>query len=237
MQTPFKIGIADDETCIHESLTGVLTRKMPAASVQHFYSTSQLKKYLRQGPSALSVLLLDVHFPGDESGVDALPVIRQYSPGLLIFLLTAEKSSDFLSFAYPYDIEYLPKPISEDAFIVSVQSAIHRHAKQQALIEELLVSRSTLKDLQPVSNLKMVLEYTRYIETYLERRFNAYGKGLTEKLQSISDIPLSLQQSIKAIASTRNKLVHEDGYDLEDINSFRFLCQRTVDDLNRVRGR
>jgi DNA-binding LytR/AlgR family response regulator len=235
MEAPFRIGIADDESCIHNSLKSVLARHLPDAVTEHFYATSKLKKYLRQGPSALSVLFLDVHFPGDESGVEALPTIRQYSPGLLIFLLTAERSADFLKFAYPYDIEYLPKPISEDAFIVSIQSAMHRHAKQQALIEELLESRSTLKDLKPVKNLKLVLDYTRYLETYLERRFNAYGKGLGEKLQSIASLPTSLQQTIKAIAATRNRLVHEEGYELEDVNSFRFQCQRAIEDLNHFR--
>jgi CheY-like chemotaxis protein len=65
---------------------------IPDTAIEHFYDTSNLKDFLFESALGLDLLLLDVHFNGGETGIEALPKIREYSPGLPIILLTGEKN-------------------------------------------------------------------------------------------------------------------------------------------------
>jgi hypothetical protein len=57
---------------------------IPDTAIEHFYDTSNLKDFLFESALGLDLLLLDVHFNGGETGIEALPKIREYSPGLPI---------------------------------------------------------------------------------------------------------------------------------------------------------
>ncbi|MBQ6828493.1 MAG: hypothetical protein IJO46_10810, partial [Thermoguttaceae bacterium] len=56
-----------------------------------------------------------------------------------------------------------------------------------------------------------LLGVSQQTERLLETRFNAKGRGLREKLDSVANaIPLDVQKSIRFIATTRNLALHGD---------------------------
>lgn len=72
-----------------------------------------------------------------------------------------------------------------------------------------------------MSELDIVIGYSKTIETMLERKYGAKGKGLTEKINSVSGaIPDEYIKIAKRVALIRNKCAHEDGYYLNDVQSF-----------------
>lgn len=56
-----------------------------------------------------------------------------------------------------------------------------------------------------------LIQLSQTLEQLLEKRFNATGRGLHEKLNSVqSQIPENIQRKIRYIATIRNKATHED---------------------------
>ena len=131
------IGLADDDEKIHSSVDELLQRNFSNASVEHFYTTSALKKFLYDSPFALDLLLLDVIFEGGESGIQALPKIREYAPVLPITLLTAQENPDDFQSAYQFNVEYKPKPIKDSHMIIHIQTALHRKKEYEKLTTEI----------------------------------------------------------------------------------------------------
>ncbi|MBQ9800564.1 MAG: hypothetical protein IJO40_11615 [Thermoguttaceae bacterium] len=61
------------------------------------------------------------------------------------------------------------------------------------------------------SPLVELISISQQTERLLETRFGAQGRGLREKLDSVSDkIPLKIQKQIRFIAATRNLAAHND---------------------------
>ncbi|WP_018174157.1 hypothetical protein [Thioalkalivibrio sp. ALJ9] len=72
-----------------------------------------------------------------------------------------------------------------------------------------------------MSDLEAVFRYSKKIESALESVFGAEGRGLHEKVTSIEgDLPTEIAKKIRFIASVRNKLAHEEGYELESHDVF-----------------
>lgn len=72
---------------------------------------------------------------------------------------------------------------------------------------------------------------SRRLESLLEARLGAEGRGLHEKLSSVEGrVPEELRRSIRWIATMRNKVVHEDGPSPADADEF----DRTVDRVARA---
>ncbi len=68
-----------------------------------------------------------------------------------------------------------------------------------------------------MSDLDRAVRAAKRIESILERRFDARGRGLHEKLSSVqAELPESLIRRIRFIAAVRNKLVHEAEYNRID---------------------
>ena len=60
--------------------------------------------------------------------------------------------------------------------------------------------------------IEIAVQGAKRLETLLQARFGAHGRGLHEKLTSVEDkIPSDLKKSIRWVATIRNKLVHEEG--------------------------
>jgi len=77
--------------------------------------------------------------------------------------------------------------------------------------------------------IERVVRYTRRIEAILVNQFGAQGNGISEMLSSIeTKIPADLQRSLRSIARERNRLVHTDGAEIEDIESFARECENTI---------
>ncbi|MBR5627347.1 MAG: hypothetical protein IKW74_06990 [Thermoguttaceae bacterium] len=56
-----------------------------------------------------------------------------------------------------------------------------------------------------------LIEISQKLESLLERRYGAHGRGLHEKLTSVENqIPRDIQKKIRFIATIRNNATHED---------------------------
>lgn len=77
-----------------------------------------------------------------------------------------------------------------------------------------------------------VVNCSKRIETILVSQFGANGRGLHEKLSSVGNlIPTPLSRRIRYIATLRNKLVHEDGYEIENPTEFLAIGRQTIAEL------
>lgn len=76
-----------------------------------------------------------------------------------------------------------------------------------------------------------VIEKTKKIESILEKKYGAEGRGLHEKCTNVENkIDLKVIKKIRLIATIRNKLIHEDDFKLDDNDLKRFLetCEYVV---------
>jgi response regulator RpfG family c-di-GMP phosphodiesterase len=186
MKDKITLGIADDEQFIHENINIIINRKLPATAVEHFYDTSNLKDFLYENPLGLDLLLLDVHFQGGESGIEALPKIREYSPGLPIILLTGEKNPDIIELAYPYKIEYLAKPVDENTLLIRINTALHNKSDAKEIMNWLEDS-SLRKELnEKISTLRLVEnEYNTLKKNYEALANEFVPKVISELIRKI----------------------------------------------------
>jgi hypothetical protein len=84
-----------------------------------------------------------------------------------------------------------------------------------------------------MSDIDRVIKASRKIESELVRNFQAKGKGLNGKLNSVErKLPAALVKRIRYIATIRNKVVHDEGYRrIDDRQSFKravFEVQREL---------
>lgn len=78
-----------------------------------------------------------------------------------------------------------------------------------------------------------VIKKTKKIETMLVK-MGAEGKGLHEKVSSIEHlIEENTVKSIRFITSIRNKLLHEDGFEMtsELLSNFENACENIINSL------
>jgi hypothetical protein len=89
-----------------------------------------------------------------------------------------------------------------------------------------------MKDITPV------VRAAKRIETLLEEKFGAQGRGLHEKLSSVErHVPAELHKTIRYIATVRNKVVHEDDYELDDAAGFLRQAERVAQALENIQGK
>ena len=61
---------------------------------------------------------------------------------------------------------------------------------------------------------ELVIKSSKELEYYLELEFKASGKGLHEKISSVeSALPSHIVKKMRFLATVRNKLIHERGFD------------------------
>ena len=77
------------------------------------------------------------------------------------------------------------------------------------------------------SDLETAVRVAKRFEAALARRYNATGRGLHEKTDSVEhDLAPETVRALRLVATVRNKIVHEDGYDrIEDRKRFRDACR------------
>ena len=73
------------------------------------------------------------------------------------------------------------------------------------------------------SDLELAVKTSKRLERLLTERHGAEGRGLHEKVDSVRGaLDDKLVRNLRLIATVRNKLVHEDGYDrIEGRDAFR----------------
>jgi len=86
-----------------------------------------------------------------------------------------------------------------------------------------------------MSNLDIVFGYTTKIETFLETEFNAEGRGLHTKLNSIEYLlPIALIKKIRWIATMRNNMAHTEGFELDNLEGFKATCESVLAELKAL---
>lgn len=76
-----------------------------------------------------------------------------------------------------------------------------------------------------MNELETIVRWSKKIESTLENRFGAEGRGLHEKVSSIEHrLDDGLVKLLRRIATIRNKSVHEEDYVVEDIDRFVKDC-------------
>ena len=78
------------------------------------------------------------------------------------------------------------------------------------------------------SDLERAIQASKRFEAALTKRFGAQGRGLHEKVSSVErKLNAQVIKDLRLIATVRNKLVHEEGYDqIERQEAFDAACQR-----------
>lgn len=86
-----------------------------------------------------------------------------------------------------------------------------------------------------MSQIELVISYSKKIEGILENNFGAQGRGLHTKLTSIEqNLPNPLIKKIRWIATVRNNVAHTDGYQLDDIADFKNACEAVLSELKTI---
>jgi len=84
------------------------------------------------------------------------------------------------------------------------------------------------------TQLEIVLSASKKLESILTS-LGARGRGLHEKCSSLEHLlPADIVWSVRFVASTRNKLLHEDGFELQDLGSFQLQASSAVAYLEQV---
>ncbi|MNH87418.1 hypothetical protein D3C73_399000 [compost metagenome] len=80
----------------------------------------------------------------------------------------------------------------------------------------------------------VVLKATKKIEALLTA-IGSEGRGLTEKCLSVEHLlPPDIVWSIKRVAADRNKLIHEEGFELKNIGEFSLHAGSVIDYLEKA---
>jgi hypothetical protein len=70
------------------------------------------------------------------------------------------------------------------------------------------------KNHHATNDYELAIKSSKELEHILEKEFHASGKGLHEKISSVSSaLPAELVKNMRYLATIRNKLVHEHGFD------------------------
>lgn len=86
-----------------------------------------------------------------------------------------------------------------------------------------------------MSLMEQVVNHSKALETMLVKHFGAEGRGLHEKLTSVEHrIPIHLQRRIRFVATLRNKLLHEDGFQISDPERFLLIAGQAVSGLRTL---
>jgi hypothetical protein len=86
-----------------------------------------------------------------------------------------------------------------------------------------------------MGQIETVFKYTRTVESILTHKFNAFGRGLHQKVNSIEfKLPDGLVLSIRRLASLRNKIAHECDFEIEDLPMFINDGEQILLDLGRL---
>lgn len=100
-----------------------------------------------------------------------------------------------------------------------------------------------------ISDYELILKCTKSIESFLEEKYQANGRGLGEKATSIiGKISPVIHKKIMFLSTIRNKLLHEENYNLDGntrssfISTFNFCANELgikpidLSDINDNRG-
>lgn len=86
-----------------------------------------------------------------------------------------------------------------------------------------------------MSSIEMAVRNARAIESLLEQRLGATGKGLHEKLNSVQGhLPADIVKTARWIATLRNSAVHQDAFEIERPEDFMNAASRVISFLEHL---
>ncbi|GEM81587.1 hypothetical protein VSU01S_38320 [Vibrio superstes NBRC 103154] len=89
-----------------------------------------------------------------------------------------------------------------------------------------------------MSDIDQVVTRTRRIEGLLRTRFHASGRGLHQLITDSEErLPHDVIAKLRYVATIRNKMLHEDGFKLEDRKQFLQACNECEKELTPRSGR
>ncbi len=89
-----------------------------------------------------------------------------------------------------------------------------------------------------MAEIEQVVLRTRRLETLLRQHYHAEGKGLHQLISSCEDrLPHDIVAKLRYIATMRNQVVHQDGYQLPDKRGFIKACIQCEKELEPRSGR
>lgn len=75
------------------------------------------------------------------------------------------------------------------------------------------VSSKPAAEVKEINDFELVIRVSKELEYVLVAHFAASGKGLHEKISSAVGLPPALVRRMRYLATIRNKLIHEYGFD------------------------
>lgn len=88
------------------------------------------------------------------------------------------------------------------------------------------------KDGETLSDIERVIRASKSLEKLLEQQYGAVGRGLHEKASSVEDqLDATTLKSLRWVATMRNKVVHEDDFELPDPQGFSDTVERLTETL------
>lgn len=87
-----------------------------------------------------------------------------------------------------------------------------------------------------MSDIELAISRVKVLESLLEQALGAAGKGLHEKVSSVSDrLSPALARKLRFIATIRNKIVHEADYTrMDDRDGFARACDEAEAELKSL---
>ncbi|MGR5178563.1 DUF4145 domain-containing protein [Vibrio parahaemolyticus] len=83
-----------------------------------------------------------------------------------------------------------------------------------------------------MSDIESVVLRTRRIEKLLRQQYHADGKGLHQLVTSCEErLPHDVISKLRYIATIRNKVVHEEDFELDDMSGFMRTCDECEQEL------
>jgi hypothetical protein len=112
----------------------------------------------------------------------------------------------------------LASKLDEVVISTAIEDAITEHPTATLVAIEPTVDTNKSSE----SSIELAIRYCKQIESLLEQQFAAEGRGLHEKVSSVEDVISRRPRASKLrwIATLRNKVVHEDGFEIENLIVF-----------------
>jgi DNA-binding response OmpR family regulator len=158
VMTAINIVITDDMEDIHKDLRNTLNSiNFDYKIIGDFYETSSLIDFFVDMKEAdenfdahvegVDVLILDYDFGGTgESGLQALPTIREIVPNLPIIFLTTFEDTIFEEAADKYNVEYIRKPVKAADLRFRIRTTIKRTQQWDELKKEMYENKEFMDE-------------------------------------------------------------------------------------------
>ena len=140
-----RLLLVDDDPMVRDSVEALFAAY--DRDVSAYSSVAELVEAL--GPDACGCLLLDIRMP-DEDGVNAVPMLRERCPCLLIIMITAHADVDSAVRALKAGaVDFIRKPWGRDVLFEAVDQALSRAGRLRAALDAHLAARRAMDSLTP----------------------------------------------------------------------------------------